>query len=304
MGFNIKTKIANKKNYGNKRSLSAIKYIVIHYTANDGDSDEGNANYFANNIPKTSAHYFVDDDSVTQSVPDNYVAWHCGAKKYYHTSCRNDNSIGVEMCDTRKNGVHDVTELTLSNTIELVKTLMNKYKIPVSNVVRHYDVTHKNCPAYFVSDPVAWQNFKNRLSRSSTNTSESKVTSYSSSSSLYRVRKSWTDASSQIGAYSSLENAKAAYKNGYYVFDDKGNIVYPTQNNSSSTTSSTSNSGTYKVKLLEDLNIRKKPNGKIVQVNGAKEGVTYTIVKTQGTWGFLKSGAGWISVSSKYVKRV
>ncbi len=75
------------------------------------------------------------------------------------------------------------------------------------------------------------------------------------------------------------------------------------QNNSSSTTSSTSN-GTYKVKLLEDLNIRKKPNGKIVQVNGAKEGVTYTIVKTQGTWGFLKSGAGWISVSSKYVKRV
>lgn len=76
------------------------------------------------------------------------------------------------------------------------------------------------------------------------------------------------------------------------------------QNNSPSTTSSGSNFDSYKVKLLEDLNIRKTPNGKIVQINGAKKGVIYTIVETQETWGRLKSGAGWISVSSKYVKRV
>lgn len=117
---------------------------------------------------------------------------------------------------------------------------------------------------------------------------------------LYRVRKSWNDAASQIGAYSSLDNAKAACKNGYCVFDEKGNIVYPVQ----STTSSTTNSGTYQVKLLDDLNIRKTPNGVIVQPNGAKKGLIYTIVETQGSWGKLKSGAGWISVSDKYVKRV
>lgn len=64
------------------------------------------------------------------------------------------------------------------------------------------------------------------------------------------------------------------------------------------------NGGIYQVRLLDDLNIRKTPNGKILQVNGAKKGFIYTIVKTEGAWGFLKSGAGWISVSDKYVKRV
>lgn len=117
----------------------------------------------------------------------------------------------------------------------------------------------------------------------------------------YRIRKSWNNSASQIGAYSSLDNAKAACKNGYYVFDSKGNIVYPEQSNSSSSVTTTD---TYQVKLLDNLNIRKSPNGTIIQVNGAKKGLIYTIVETQGTWGKLKSGAGWISVSNTYVKRV
>ncbi len=60
----------------------------------------------------------------------------------------------------------------------------------------------------------------------------------------------------------------------------------------------------YQVRLLDDLNIRKTPNGSIVQVNGAKKGVIYTIVETSGSWGRLKSGAGWICVSNKYVKKM
>lgn len=75
------------------------------------------------------------------------------------------------------------------------------------------------------------------------------------------------------------------------------------QSNSSVILNQTSNN-TYQVKLLDNLNIRKTPNGTIVQVNGAKKGTIYTIVETQGSWGKLKSGAGWISVSDKYVKKV
>lgn len=302
MGLTIKTNLANKNNYGGSRNTGTIKYLVIHYTANDGDTDEANGKYFANNVVKSSAHYFVDDDSVIQSVPDNYVAYHCGAKKYYHSICRNANSIGIEMCDTNKNGKYDVTEKTLSNTILLVKSLMEKYNIPLSNVIRHYDVTHKLCPAYFVNDNTAWQNFKNRLAGTSSNIvtpipTPGPSTSSTSTKELYRVRKSWGDSSSQIGAYGSLDNAKAACKNGYYVFDSKGNIVYPKS-------SSSPVNGTYQVKCLDNLNIRKTPNGTIVQVNGAKKGVIYTIVETQGSWGRLKSNAGWICVSDKYVKRV
>lgn len=119
---------------------------------------------------------------------------------------------------------------------------------------------------------------------------------------LYRIRKSWDNASSQIGAYSSIDGAKKAWRSGYFIYDNSGNVVYPISSVSSST--SDSNKETYQVKLLDDLNIRKTPNGIIVQQNGAKKGYIYTIVETQGTWGRLKSNAGWINVSDKYVKRV
>lgn len=78
MSYIFKTNIANKSNHGGKRNTGNIKYLVYHYTGNDGDTDEGNGNHFHNHIVKASAHYFVDDDSVTQSVPDNYIAYSVG----------------------------------------------------------------------------------------------------------------------------------------------------------------------------------------------------------------------------------
>ncbi len=147
--MNIKEYIANRKNYGGSRSTSSIKYIVIHYTGNDGDTDENNGKYFRNNVVKTSAHYFVDDDSITQSVPDNYIAWHCGANSYRHKVCRNANSIGIELCDDAKNGTIYPSEATIENALDLVRHLMQKYNIPRANVIRHYDVTGKRCPAYW-----------------------------------------------------------------------------------------------------------------------------------------------------------
>lgn len=112
---------------------------------------------------------------------------------------------------------------------------------------------------------------------------------------MYRVRKSWNDASSQIGAFSVLENAKKVCKTGYYVYDEKGNVVYPEVK---------VNSSTYQVKLLRDLDIYNSPNGGVVKLKGAKKGVIYTITETSGEWGRLKSRAGWINVISVNVKRV
>lgn len=166
----IRIDLANKKNYGGKRGT--IKYLVIHYTGNDGDTDEGNAKYFKGQIG-TSAHYFVDDDSVTQSVPDTHVAWSVGGKKYpscpksgggkWYGKCTNNNSISVELCDTKRDGRYGFTEKTLENAAQLCRMLMKKYKIPVENVIRHFDVVGKNCPAPFVEDVQAWKAFKERL---------------------------------------------------------------------------------------------------------------------------------------------
>lgn len=169
MAFKSKKLISNRRNYGSKRNTSLIKYLVYHYTANDGDTDEANAKYFHNNVVKASAHRFVDDDSVTISVPDNYVAWHCGgglqgSKGHtYYKKCTNTNSIGIEMCDTKRNGKYEVTPKTRSNAIALGKELVKKYGIKKENVIRHYDVTGKNCPAYFVKDEEAWIKFRNEI---------------------------------------------------------------------------------------------------------------------------------------------
>lgn len=167
----IKVNLANPANYGGKRSK--IEYIVVHYTANDGDSDEGNGSYFHNNVVNASAHYFVDGDSITQSVPDNYVAWSVGGKKYpncgqtgggkFYGKCTNSNSISVELCDKVKNGRYDFTEKTLENAASLVRLLMKKYGVPVERVIRHFDVTGKNCPAPMVDNVQMWNDFKERL---------------------------------------------------------------------------------------------------------------------------------------------
>lgn len=159
----IKENLAHRGNYGASRSLSQIRYIVIHYTGNDGDTDENNGVYFKNNDIDTSAHYFVDSDSITRSVPDNFVAWHCGGKTYRHPSCRNSNSIGIEICDDVRNGVIYPSAKTIENVLELTRHLAHTYNVPYSHIIRHWDVTGKKCPAFWVDDAKWKKEFWNRL---------------------------------------------------------------------------------------------------------------------------------------------
>lgn len=207
--MNLKTNLANKNNYGGSRDTSTIKFLVIHYTAGDGDTDENNAIYFKNNVVKSSAHYFVDDDSVTQSVPDNYIAWHCGANTYKHATCRNANSIGIEICDDIKNGVIYPSAKTIENVLELVEYLMNKYSIPKENVIRHYDVTGKLCPAYWSGTPAKdakWKTeFWNKIGNTPTvptkpNTS---TTTTNTQALMYRI---FNANNKQLGAYRNIDN--------------------------------------------------------------------------------------------------
>ena len=156
-------KYLSKVNYNTLKG-KLNKYIVIHFTANNGDTALGNCKYFYTEDRGASAHYFVDENGVWQCVEDNNVAWHCGASTYKHPYCRNGNSIGVEMCSRKdSNGNYYIMDKTVNNTVELVKYLMNKYNVPIDNVIRHYDVTGKNCPEPFVRDIKKWQDFKNML---------------------------------------------------------------------------------------------------------------------------------------------
>lgn len=172
MSYTIKEQLANSGNYGGSRNASQIRYLVYHYTGNDGDRAANNAKYFQNNIVKASAHYFVDDTTVWRSVPDLKVAWSVGGSKYANADktgggtmygvISNTNSLSIEMCDTIRNGVYQASEATLANAAALGRALMEKYGIPIENVYRHFDVTGKHCPSYLVNAQ-KWAEFKKRL---------------------------------------------------------------------------------------------------------------------------------------------
>jgi N-acetylmuramoyl-L-alanine amidase CwlA len=334
----IKNKvIADSSNYKQaSRGKDAVDYIVIHFTANDGDSDESNIKYFQTSGRKASAHLFVDDDSISMSVDLKDIAWHCGGSVYsdikttgggtLHNICTNSNSIGIEMCDTVKNGKYDLSDATRTNTIKLVVYLMVDYDIDIDHVIRHFDVTGKYCPRYFCKPYGSdddWKLFKEDIqkeynayktsleqsSSTSTNTqtsstSTSSNTQTSSSSTIYRVRKTWSDVKSQLGAFSSLDNAKKACTDGYSVFDESGNVVY-TKASTTSTSSTTGTSVDYKVKIIcSSLRYRKGPGTSYSIVGTVSKNEVYTIVEEKNNWGKLKSGKGWISLSSKYVKKL
>ena len=141
------------------------KYIVVHYVGAVSTA-KNNVDYYYQLDRKASAHYFVDDNEIWQCVDDSNIAWHCGANKYYHDDCRNKNSIGIEMCCKKDDkGNLYMTDKTIENTQELIMYLMEKYGIDVDHVIRHYDVTHKICPAPFVNDESKWTKFKKGLIR-------------------------------------------------------------------------------------------------------------------------------------------
>lgn len=156
----ITFKGCNPSNYRKGREFP-INWICLHFTANNGDTAQNNADYFAREVVKASAHYFVDPNGVVQSVKDGDTAWHCGRERggSYYNDCRNANSIGIEMCSVIRNGVYVIPEETMKRAAKLTRELMAKYHVPISRVCRHYDVTHKECPEPWVRNPKQWGKF-------------------------------------------------------------------------------------------------------------------------------------------------
>ena len=164
----IKINTSKESNSGNytKKSSRKVEYIVFHYTGNKKDSARNNAIYFNNNDVNVSAHFFVDDENIYQSVKMNNIAWHCGTKgKYYHSKCRNTNSIGIEMCCTAGN--YTISAKTLENSAYLGAFLCQLLNITADMVdtycLRHYDISHKKCPAQMVDNEAEWNEFKAKI---------------------------------------------------------------------------------------------------------------------------------------------
>lgn len=163
----------NTANYRPGRT-QPVRYIVMHYTANNGDTARNNCDYYHRvGGLGASAHYFVDEHGVMQSVREGNTAWHCGARAYWHPECRNANSIGIEMCSRKRaDGSYYIKPETVANAAALAREIMQRYGIDTDHVLRHYDVTGKRCPMPWVDDPAQWAAFKGMLSPKKTTTVE------------------------------------------------------------------------------------------------------------------------------------
>ncbi len=151
MKFKIKKLLAKPISYAKeKRKRSTVRYIVIHWTGNDGDTAQGNANYFAkSNTREAGAHFFVGaKGAIYKSINMNRTAYSVGgffsddkgAGRYY-TLCTNANSVSIELCD-----LHDYpTELQIKACKYLVKYI-RKYCKNAKTIIRHWDVNGKDCP--------------------------------------------------------------------------------------------------------------------------------------------------------------
>ncbi|MCH3967202.1 MAG: N-acetylmuramoyl-L-alanine amidase [Atopobiaceae bacterium] len=128
------------RNYTPGRRGCGISNVVVHY-ASTGASAHDNLLYFSRSDAKASAHYFIDKDgTLRQSVREGDTAWHAGNWEV------NLRSVGVEVVSAGE----DFTEAQVATLASLVADLRARYGIGAGDVIRHYDVTGKLCPAPYV----------------------------------------------------------------------------------------------------------------------------------------------------------
>ena len=132
-----------------------IHNIVIHYTANPGSTAMQNRDYFEglkeNHLTKASSQFVVGiDGEIVQCVPTWEVA--------YASNNRNGDTVSIETCHPKEDGKY--TKETYHSLVELTAWLCKKFDLNEDDVIRHYDVTGKICPKYFVENEGAWKQFK------------------------------------------------------------------------------------------------------------------------------------------------
>ena len=243
------------------------KGIVVHSTGANNPNlkryvqpDDGiiGKNDYSNDLNRSGqdvcVHAFIGKDKngkvkCYQTLPFNYCCWGVGSgsKGSYNY---NPAYIQFEMCE---DGLTDKTycKAVYDKAVEFCAYICKTYNISTDNIVSHHEAGQRGMGSSHV-DPDNWwgkhgytmDGFRKAVkSKMSGTTTTSSTTT--TSATLYRVRKTWSDASSQIGAYSSLENAKKACKTGYSVFDSNGKVVYPTSSTKPSTSTNTKPDITY-----------------------------------------------------------
>lgn len=131
--------------------LADFAGVVIHYVGNPGTSAAGNRNYFATAGTEVCSHFVVGlEGEVLQCLP----LW----ERSVASNSRNRDTISIEVCHPDDSG--QFNDKTYRSVVELTAWLCRTGNLSVEEVIRHYDITGKECPRYYVRHPQAWEQLK------------------------------------------------------------------------------------------------------------------------------------------------
>lgn len=140
----------------NGYKLKGVKDIVVHYVGNPGTTAQQNHDFYAGNQSNVSSHFVVGlDGEIIQCIPIN--EWSAAS------NWRNNDTISIEVCHPDETG--KFKKKTYSSLVKLVAWLENVCDIDESHVIRHYDITKKECPRYFVQHEDKWKTFKKNVEK-------------------------------------------------------------------------------------------------------------------------------------------
>lgn len=138
------------------KGLKEVNAIVVHYVGNPGTTAAQNRSYFENlkdtHATSASSHYIIGmEGEIIQCVPLNEIS--------YASNNRNKDTIAIECCHPDETG--QFTTATYKSLVKLVAALCRTYDLdPETGIIRHYDVTGKYCPLYYVNHEDEWYGFK------------------------------------------------------------------------------------------------------------------------------------------------
>ncbi len=131
--------------------LTAVRGIVIHYVGNPGSTAQGNRDYFDSPTTEVSSHFIVGlEGEILQCLPL--------AEKSAASNHRNSDTISIETCHPDETG--KFTDVTYASLVRLTAYLCDRFSLDTDDVIRHYDVTGKLCPLYYVEHEDAWETLR------------------------------------------------------------------------------------------------------------------------------------------------
>ncbi|MGN1139692.1 MAG: N-acetylmuramoyl-L-alanine amidase family protein [Oliverpabstia sp.] len=136
-------------------ALAQVRGIVIHYTANPGSGAKANRDYFEGlkdaQTTKASSHFIIGlEGEIIQCIPSTEIS--------YASNDRNKDTLSIECCHPDETGQFNAS--TYQSMVDLTGWLCQRFGLSSQDVIRHYDVTGKLCPKYFVEHEDAWEQFR------------------------------------------------------------------------------------------------------------------------------------------------